>query len=147
VPWIPPWVFAVIRVDEPYADDRFAVDQTLLASNRVPRGDDLFGNVLEAGDATATRSLTVQIGHDGFGALLNLRVGPAGRATHDLANCEEGRTYRKRNLQTFPAARTRSGGNAGVIPTGFVRTRACVQGVYLARLASGQARGALVLAE
>ena len=68
------------RVDELRTDDTLAVAQVLLPSNRVPRGEGPYrnDNLLGAGDAAATGSLTVQIGADGFGALMNLRMGPAG---------------------------------------------------------------------
>ena len=77
VPLIPSWVHAVTRIDELRTDDRLAVGQVLIPSNRVPRGEDPYGDddLLGAGEAAATGSLTAQIGADGFGALMNLRVG------------------------------------------------------------------------
>lgn len=68
------------QVDEPRTDDTLAVTHILLPSNRVPRGEDPHGNdnVLGIGDAAVPGSLIVQIAVDGFGGLMNLRVGPAG---------------------------------------------------------------------
>jgi hypothetical protein len=80
VPLIPSWVHAVTRIDELRTDDRLAVAQVLLPSNRVPRGEDPYGDdaLPGAGGAAATGSPTIQIGADSFGALMNLRVGAAG---------------------------------------------------------------------
>lgn len=78
-PRIPSWVHAVTRVDEFRTDDTLAVAQVLLPSNHVQRGEDAYGNdnLLGASDAAAAGSLIGQIGADGLGALMNLRVSPA----------------------------------------------------------------------